>query len=459
MRRRLILVGLLLAAPADAQDRTPAPPWMQDAGPTRTGTEAAPTPPAAQPRQQAPLLLRVSVSPPGPVWVGQRVIVTVTAMTPVRFVEPPPWPDLTAAQGRIIALPEVQTVPGTERIDGQSYAAIERSYSIFPAETGSLVLAPLSMAVRVGGPDGQPVEAEATANPAPLEVRIPPNVPDVRRLIVAPSFRMAAATEGSVTQIQVGQAVVRTLRMEADDTGSMLLPPAIWGQPEGVRVYPDPPVLQDRSDRGVLHALRSERAAFVPQRPGPLVLPGFAVSWFDPRSGRTRQVAVDPMHLDVVPATATDGAPVHPVLAWRRIAAGMLLLAFLVAGTFGLWWRLTHRVASPLRDLARACGRGDARGALRALYRWADSHHQRGGEQTIAALAARADVPDLAREAAGLERHFLSTGEAPDWQGAALLRAARRVEHARHTRRIADASRDLPPLNPALRFGAPPRLR
>lgn len=68
---------------------------------------------------------RLSVAPEGPVLFGQRVTVTLTAMTPVRFAAPPSFPDL-ALRGRAIVLPEGTTAPGTERVGGQSLAALQR---------------------------------------------------------------------------------------------------------------------------------------------------------------------------------------------------------------------------------------------------------------------------------------------------------------------------------------------
>ena len=97
---------------------------------------------------RTPFLLRVSdLAPQVRVWIGQRVTVTLTAMTPVRFVEPPCWPELVAAQGRIVVVPEATTVPGTERVGGESYAALQRSYRSFPPRQAALVLAPIRMSV------------------------------------------------------------------------------------------------------------------------------------------------------------------------------------------------------------------------------------------------------------------------------------------------------------------------
>lgn len=409
----------------------------------------------AEAQEPAPFLLRVAVAPEGPVWFGQRVTVTLTAMTPVRFVETPRWPDLTPSQGRAIVLSEATTVPGTERVNGESYAALQRTYTLFPAADGPLVLAPLRMTVRVAGADGQPVEASAKTAESRIEARLPDGVTDPARLVVAPSFRLNTGTEGDLSQVRIGDAVIRTLRMEADDTTAMLLPPALWGSPEGVRVYPDPPVIRDRSDRGVLHAERIERAAFVPQRAGAIELPGFGLTWLDPRSGRVQPMEVPPLRIQVLPAVATDEAQAAASpFGWRLTA-----LAGLVVAAGLLWWtamRRRHPEPAPLAALARACRAGDARAALNALYRWCDARALPGQEPTIAALAARAGGEALVREAAALERHLF--GDGARWNGAALLHAARRAERmlqADVARRTTDP---LPPLNPGRFASPPPRL-
>ena len=87
-----------------------------------------------------PLRLRLTLDHRGEIWVGQRVTVTLTVMTPARFVGAIAWPELTASQGRIIVLPEADTLPGTERVGSESYVALTRSYTVFPATPGEVVL-------------------------------------------------------------------------------------------------------------------------------------------------------------------------------------------------------------------------------------------------------------------------------------------------------------------------------
>jgi hypothetical protein len=411
-------------------------------------------PPAAMAQEQPELLLRLTLSPQQPVAVKQRVTVTLTALTPVRFVDPPRWPDLAITGGRAVVLPEADTVPGTERVGGASYAALQRSYALFPASPGEIVLAPVEMHLRVGGAAGQPVEASAATAPVRLAAQLPPGIEDVARLVVSPAFRLESSTEGAEGTVRVGQAVTRRLRMVAEDSTAMLLPPDPWGAPAGLRVYADPPVLQDRTERGTLHAERRESAAYVPQRPGPVELPGFAVQWFNPSRGTLQSLTVPPVRFTALPA-AEAASP-----ARRR---GPALLAALAAGLLAIgalgWWlarRRGRRPPSPLAALALACRADDGQAAMTALYRWAETHSPHGEERGVAGLAERAGVPALATEAAALEARLYGGAPGPAWRGAALLAAARQAERRlRHPTRAGGTTASLPPLNPSGAASAP----
>ncbi|MFC3127192.1 hypothetical protein ACFOD4_19160 [Pseudoroseomonas globiformis] len=404
--------------------------------------------PAKAPAQQnEPLLLRIAVSPEGLVSVNQRVTVTLTVMTPVRFVDPPQWPDLSVTGGKAVILPEATTLPGTERVGGESYAALQRNYALFPATPGSLTVNPFTMTLRVGGPDGQPVEAKATTRSLEITSRIPPGITDITRLVVAPNFQLSSSLEGARSDIQVGQAVTRHLHMEADGTTAMLLPPVIWGAVDGVRIYPDPPALQDHAERGQLHAVRNESAAFVPQRPGDIVLPGFTVDWLEPATGRLQKLSIEPIRLTVLSALPTTGVA-HRVPSWW---AWLLPLVLLPGGALWWWWRRrAARGPDPVDALAAACRADDARAAAVALYRWADARLPPGGERQVARLADLAGTPELAQEADALGAQIYGAAAAGAWQGAPLLAAARKADSTLHhpQARPSRGTTTLPPLNP-----------
>jgi hypothetical protein len=409
----------------------------------------APAMAAAQPSPL--LLLRVTISPQGPVWIGQRVTVTMTAMTAVRFAAPPRFPDL-APRGRAVVLPEASTIPGTERLGGESFAALQHSIDLFPSEAGDLPLPGVRLQARVGGADGRPVEATATAPELRIPVRpAPSGVADLSRLAVAPVLRLTASTDRAPEELHVGEAITRTVRMEAEDTAAMLLPPVLWGNPEGVSIYPAPPSLEDRTDRGVLRASRVERAAYVPQRSGPVELPGFSLFWLDPRNGEVQELRVEPIRFDALPPTQQAARPRRPG-PWIATGAAVAFLA----GTAFLAWRrrLFRRAADPEREalaaLTAACRAGDAKGAMAALFHWSDLVLPQSGERGLACLAALACSPALAAEAGALERHLYGGGAPVAWNPGNLLKAVRRAR--RHLRRPGEQRRyrlaALPELNP-----------
>jgi hypothetical protein len=408
-----------------------------------------------------PLALRRSVFPVGPVWIGQRVSVTLTAMTPLRFAAPPEFPAL-AVEGRAILLPETSTLPGVERQAGASLVAVQHVETLFPAEAGVLLLPPLRMTARVGSADGQPLEGEAMVPAERIEVRIPPGVTDLTRLVVAPDFRITTSLDRPPEGLRAGEAILRMVRLEARDTAAMLLPPTPWEAPAGMAVYPDPPVLEDRLDRGTLRASRLDRAAFVPQRAGSFDLPGFSVTWFDPASGRLREELVAPIRIEALPAlgpgTASAGAA-----WWPRAGAAALALVVLALGLLAWHGRQRGRrdpAQAAFVALLRACHAHDAPAALRALFRWRDAEMPAAeGDGGIAALAARARTPALLTEALALqERLYAASAAEEGWHGGALAAAARKARRSLRRPALAAHRAGLPPLNPALGPRQPPRV-
>ncbi|APT59883.1 hypothetical protein RGI145_21510 [Roseomonas gilardii] len=410
------------------------------------------------------LALRLEREGSGPVWLGQHVGITATLRTPIRFASSPLFPEL-AFQGRAIALPNGTTTPGSERVGAENWVVLQHTYDVFPAEAGLLAIAPVTMTVSVGTGEGDVSAARARSAPLALEVRLPPGTTDPARLVTSRSLHLTVAQEGDPARVPVGEAITRTVTLLAEDSSAMLLPPMPWAVPDGVRAYPDPPRLADRSDRGVLSATRIDRAAFVPQRPGRYELPGATLQWFEPHSGRMQVLAVPPLTVQAVAAAPGEVAVTAPGRRPWRVALG-LAGGLTLAAALG-WWlrrrqqRPTDPEAEAFGGLRRTCRAGDAPAAMAALLRWAALASPPGAPPIIARLAALAGVPALETEAAALASRRYGPGvPAAGWRGDALLRAARTARHA--LRRPAATGRHgtgrLPALNPGTEARPAPRV-
>jgi hypothetical protein len=157
--------------------------------------------------------------------------------------------------------------------------------------------------------------------------------------------------DGDPGAVKVGDALTRTLETFAANTQAMMIPPPRFQAPEGVRLYPRDPVLNDvKTDRGdVTGGRRIDQVTYIFEEPGLYTLPAIEIGWVNADSGK-RQVATAPaIRVSVAPAPAPPPNP-------PRIAYGSAHLLGCLASSLP---RL--RASGAGADSDRACGRGDRR--------------------------------------------------------------------------------------------------
>ena len=233
-------------------------------------------------------------------------------------------------------------------------------------------------------------------------------------------------------------------------------------QSDGLRRYPDQPLLNNESgERGMIGS-REEREALVPNRSGPLELAAVEVPWWNTEEDRleiarlpalTLQVASNPSleaqdsPLQPAPATLQPGPPLWP---WQ-LSSALLSLTTLLG--FALWWRARRQPAvmpnqqagpSPrnlLDDLKRSCLANDSQATRHALDAWA-----RQQPETLADMAAR--FTPLSDALDGLNGALYSES-GQHWQGRNLWLAIRSLPAVEDLETSANQEASaLPPLYP-----------
>jgi hypothetical protein len=274
-------------------------------------------------------------------------------------------------------------------------------------------------------------------------------------------------------EFRVGEPVTRTLRIEARGLEAAQLPAIKMTKITGMRLYPEPPVRDTRSDGNGVIGYSEQSIAYVPSQAGTLTLPEIRVDWWDtvnhkqqtallpsweiqvaPGAGGTATTAAPPPADPVKPAQMTGSgsdAPEHDTPApwrarlnsywpWLTAGAGGVLAVGLLVG-----W-LLHRkepagrsvVAEPApaggrpvtapaprtaearQSLERACAANDAHAAGRALLAWAAATWPEAPPRSLGALGQRLEAGTT--EIQALEQALY----APDhkvWEGRALWEA------------------------------------
>jgi hypothetical protein len=374
----------------------------------------------------AELRIDAFLEPPDEVYLRQPVRLVVLVETDTWFATAPDYPEIQVP-GAIVLQPDTFGVNVSRREGSTTWTGQRQRYLIFPQRTGRLTIPPFRVSVAAADPESSapPSVQQLTTPPVTTGVVAPPGADEVDAFVATPSYRIAERWEGDPDQLVTGDALVRQVTQTAGDTFALLLPVPQFEAPPGVAVYPAPPILDDRTNRGNYSATRTDSVTYVLERAGTFTLPAISVHWFDLGSGRMRsevlpgltlEVEANPSATDTMGALSAseDGMESAAVRRLSAIAAsardnlGTLTLA--VAGIwllFQLWrrtrgplgrwgqsWRREREFGEPARfsRARRAARQGDEEAFVSAFWAWSD--HLPGKRSTLEAPApAREDTP------------------------------------------------------------------
>lgn len=417
---------------------------------------------------QAPVFIEASLDQSS-VYVQAQAILTLRIYHSVSLYDDSNLTPLQIPDARIEQLGESRTYE--KDINGLRHGVIELRYAIYPQHSGQLTIpAQIFSATLVDPQPAQDIEAQVPksgklmrVSSAELTLTVkakPATYPADAPWLPARSLSLSENWNPEPDHPQVGDSLTRSLTLKAEGLASSQLPPLPGTDVNGLRRYPDQPVLGNQNSERGLVGSREDREALVPVHSGDIELPAVDVVWWNTFEdhlehtslpARTLNVANNPGLIVDTPAgvPAVISAADNEALWWWKLST--LILACTTLMGFGLWWRARWQPAilraaqtgpSPrtvLDDLKRACQANDTHATRQALDAWA-----RQQPETLADMAARF-VP-LSDALDGLNGALYSeTGQ--HWQGEELWRAIRTIPVAD---RVHDPVGDsgLPPLYP-----------
>ena len=355
-------------------------------------------------------------------------------------------------------------------IGGRRYLVVERRYALFTQKNGALNLAPLVFQGEVlkpgsrrdnlfGSPFGRfgaPGEIRRIqSNPISITIEPAPSLAAGEPWLPSSNLQLVENWGGENRQFTVGEPVTRTLMLFADGLTSAQLPELKITLPEGLKQYPDQPVLHDRESKEGITGIRQVKIAIVPSRSGSFTLPAIKLDWWNTTERRMETASIAEQQIEVLPAPAGEthsAEPKAPVAlqpqqltapnlstagntatAWPESLTIFLGLGWLVTAI--TWWYSAHRgrrtqsETAPtadrtgktgLRALRAACLANDPEAGGKALLEWGRLRWPDAPPRTLGSIAERAINIELKKQIAELERALYAAAPLP-WQGAALL--------------------------------------
>ncbi|MBX9841234.1 MAG: BatD family protein, partial [Xanthobacteraceae bacterium] len=269
-------------------------------------------------------IVRVSLDPPNTV-VGQKTTLAVDVLAPNYMTKPPVLPDF---QLRNAVTRAGSTINMSEQRDGITYAGVRFEFLIYPQEPGAYAISGQSVAITYAAEPPATREVKLAIPAVGFDAVIPDAAQALDPFVSAAKLTVRQDIQRSSDQLKVGDAVTRTVTIEAEGTPSMLLPPTTFAQLPGAQVYPAQPQLRDSIDRrtDALTASRTDQATYMPQRPGDLTLPELEIGWWNVRDRRIERVRIEPVVLHVADSPLAKA----PVASERQALPGMRAVVLLL---------------------------------------------------------------------------------------------------------------------------------
>jgi hypothetical protein len=288
---------------------------------------------------------RSALEDTGPVVAGQQVYVTVDVFAPAFFTSPPQFP-LFELLNALVTLPEERPQNLDETVDGVQYSGIRRRYAVVPQIPGEYHVPAIEIELGYSA-DGAIVHG--TANTAPLSFLVGGNETGPAAF-VARNVTLSQAFDRPPNALKVGDAVVRTIIVTAQDAQAIIIPPSNTGTAAGLAQHVKAAKTEDGIvvDRRTV-SRRTETLVYTALTEGTFVIPAIEYPWFDLDRREAAVARLPAIEVAVAPAPSTAGIapqtePQQPVQPFERRRRVMLWIFMLLAAVAMAWisWRLAR---------------------------------------------------------------------------------------------------------------------
>ena len=403
------------------------------------------------------LFLEVSATPEQP-YVQAQVIYTLKLFRRVQITQASlSEPEIKDAL--VEKLGEDSTY--STQIKGVDYWVTERKYAIFPQQSGLFTIAPLVLNAeyisslqqpRFNGFFNRPsTETRRVVSKAvTLNVRAVP-AEFKGAWLSAESLELSESWSDSSLQAKVGEPLTRTLSLKAKGATVGQLPELFDKTPiDGIKTYPDQPLLHEDKQSDGLSASREEKIVFIPSKPGEYSLPALKIQWFNSKTQKIEVAALPAVNIKALASaevatpmvSATESKPeqASPMTAtpiaittdsrvrlWQAVSAVLAMGWLLTVIGFVRVGRQQRQTGagnmalseSPLeKAIKRACWENNPQAAKQLLLQWGKAEF---GADSLAGLASRCEQP-LRDEIEDLNRLLYAPG-GREWQGRDLWTA------------------------------------
>jgi hypothetical protein len=254
------------------------------------------------------------------------------------------------------------------------------TFFIYPLKEKTYSIPEIHVATAVADAKGGPSRpVEAWTRPVRFSAFIPADLQTIENWVAAERMSVHEQYSAISEVYKVGDALERRIDIEAEGLPAMMISALTENSIPGLAIYPDPPTIADNANRGLINGKRTERIAYVVEKPGTYRIPERIYAWYNIQTGQLETASLPEKIIATkgnspsLPGAHSDLAEKFKFFAYPVLmaCAGILIcLAFLV-------YRHGKGKSGPsVRDLKRALKKAvknqNKEEAVRILYQWFD---------------------------------------------------------------------------------------
>jgi hypothetical protein len=297
----------------------------------------------------------------------------------------------------IVLQREKFAINSSRREGGRNWTVQQWTLLVYPQRHGEFEIPSVPVHLSIAGENLEAIVGELNTPPLSFVARLPGSISnsnlETTDWIATTRFAVTASFDRSFDELRPGDAITRVIRISADDLPAMMLPTVAEEGMPGMAVYPKPPRLTDKTNRGIYSAERTQVTTYVFESPGQYRLPGQTFYWWNLETQSLETVDLEEQTLEVRSSSEVMDAGIPQQTSANqydpRELVPLLIQAGLISSILLVIVVVIRRVAAPLMQRTRAepkeiseaallrqfklaCGKNDLEHAMGLFYRWAD---------------------------------------------------------------------------------------
>lgn len=198
-------------------------------------------------------------------------------------------------------------------VDGVRYGVYEKQYALFPQRSGTLEIPDIMFRGEVTDGSSNYVfrnlntrTITSYAEGHTIEVREKPaNYPADAVWLPASDINIRERWDNDFSNVRVGDAVTRTIEIEANGLDGAALPPLVLPTITSVNTYPEQPEISRSYVGGNIVGNRIQTSSLVVTEVGTIRVPGVTLPWFDIDTEEVKYATIEDTAIRVGPVRTT----------------------------------------------------------------------------------------------------------------------------------------------------------